>query len=396
MYLCARQLRAGLDYPKLDNLKDDERKFRQRGKLVRVTFLVAPFKSRMIRRMTEDFSPRIEYQIVHPNYPATSVERRARSVAEKLDDQLIGGKSVREAIARFQPDIVYSDNALYTAQFKLSSLFSRERIPLILHLRGDWWREYWAWFETASPRKRALSAQQYAYNWTSVATAKKITPICKWLERIVKHNLPWKKTEVVYQGVAPEQFYHEDGLTFKHPAVAVIQNHSIYPKVMGLLQFKRIAQKLPNIHFYIAEGEPEGQQFLPNVKQAYSGLTNVHFVEDIINVAAVRRMLTACDCYVLATGLDCCPTTILEASLMERPVVASRIGGVPEIVLEGETGWTIENTDSDSWTEKLSTLAQDSKLCRRMGEVGKKWVADEFGWRRIAGQVEVLLRNEAR
>ena len=303
---------------------------------------------------------------------------------------------MRDAIIKFEPDIIYSDNALYTAQFKLSSLFSRQRIPVILHLRGDWWRKYWAWFSTASFRKRALSTQQYSYNWTSVATARKITPICRWLEKTVNHNLPWKRTEVVYQGVAPEQFYAEDGLTLEHPAVAVIQNHSIYPKVVGLLQFKRIAERLPMMHFYIAEGEYEGQQFLPRVKQAYAGLANVHFLPDIVGIDAVRRMLTACDCYALATGLDCCPTTILEASLMERPVVASRIGGVPEIILEGETGWSINNKAADAWTEKLSALAQDSKLRRRMGAAGKKWVTEEFGWKRIAAQVEHLLLNEAR
>jgi len=349
----------------------------------------------MIRRMTEDFSPDLEYQIVHPNYPATSTRRSERSITEKLDDQLLGGKSVREAISKFKPDIIYSDNALYTAQFKLSSLFSRERIPLILHLRGDWWREYWSWFESASIRKRALSVQQYCYNWTSAATAKKITPICMWLERTVKHNLPWKKTEVVYQGVAPEQFYSEEGLTFEHPAMAIIQNHSIYPKVLGLLQFKQIVQGLPNIHFYIAEGEVEGQRFLPHVKHAYAGLPNVHFVPNITDLSAVRRMLTACDAYVLPTGLDCCPTTILEAGLMERPVLASKIGGVPEIILEGQTGWTIDNTDAHAWTDMLSTLSANSKLCRQMGQTGRKWVTDRFGWKRISAQVEAMLRSES-
>jgi len=345
--------------------------------------------------MAENFSPDIQYQIVHPNYPATVATRRARSVTEKLDDQLLGGKTVREAITLFQPDIVYSDNALYTAQFKLSSIFSRTRLPLILHLRGDWWREYWSWFETASLRKRALSLQQYSYNWASVTTARKITPICKWLERTVKHYLPWKSTEVVYQGVAPEQFYSEEGMTFEHPAMAIIQNHSIYPKVVGLLRFKQIVQKLPKIHFYIAEGEIEGQRFLQEIKQAYVGMPNVHFVSNIVDVRAVRMMLTACDGYVLATGLDCCPTTILEASLMKRPVLASRVGGVPEILLEGETGWSIDNSDTEAWITKLTLLSQDAKLRRHLGEVGNKWVNEYFGWTKIAAQVEALLKREA-
>ena len=177
----------------------------------------------------------------------------------------------------------------------------------------------------------------------------KITPICRWLEEVVKHRTLNKRTEVVYQGVDPAEFFPQEGLEFQRPAIAIIQNHTVWRKVTGLLKFRDVVVKLPHVHFYISEGESVDQSFLPLIKRHFSGLANVHFVPGITTTEKVRQMLTASDCYVLASGLDCCPTTVLEASLVGRPIIASRIGGVPEIILENQTGWTIENDQVEEW-----------------------------------------------
>src|SRR5208337_2968137 len=362
--------------------------------MIKVTFLVGPFKRRMIQKMTAEFTSRIQYNIVTTRYPSPRAEWNSMTFIEKLDEKLFGGSSIRQTLLRFDPDIIYSDSPLYAAQFELVSRFSRKR-PLILRLHGDWWLEHEGTFESASWRKRILSIQQYAYNWTACALASQIMPICGWLQNVVRHYLPGKRTEVVYAGVDPEEFRPEGGYEMEEPAVAILQNHSVYQKVEGLLNFRAVVEKLPRVHFYIAEGEAMGQQFLNLVKERYTGFSNVHFVKDITSAEAVRRMLTACNCYVLASGLDCCPTTVLEASLVERPVLASRMGGVPEIVADGYTGWSINNEDTDEWVNKIQMLLGDAKLSRRLGRQGRKWVKDNFSWSVIAPQVERLIIEEA-
>jgi glycosyltransferase involved in cell wall biosynthesis len=238
--------------------------------------------------------------------------------------------------------------------------------------------------------------QQYVYNWSAVVSASKVTPICRWLQAVVGHYVPWKRSEVVYQGVDPKEFRPEGGFDALRPSVSIIQNHSIFPKVQGLLNFKNVVQRLPAIHFYIAEGEAWAQNFLGLVKEHYAGIPNVHFVKDVNTSGAVSRMITACDCYVLASGLDCCPTTVLEASLLEKPVLGSRVGGVPEIIVNGYTGWSIDNGNVDEWVEKIQMLVNDGKLCRKMGSQGREWVAERFGWSSIARQVERLILDECR
>jgi glycosyltransferase involved in cell wall biosynthesis len=80
---------------------------------------------------------------------------------------------------------------------------------------------------------------------------------------------------------------------------------------------------------------------------------------------------------------------------MRRPVIASRVGGVPEIVLENETGWTINNELTDYWVDKINRAVTDSKLNRKFGNKGREWVSKTFGWNTIARQVEQLILNEA-
>ncbi len=363
--------------------------------MVRVVFLVSPFKKRMIKRMVDEFSPHTISEIVTPTYPSISGAETGRSFMEKVDEQFLGGTSLREAVSKLAPDIVYCDSPLYASQFKLVSLFAKKRIPLILHLRGDLWREYWAWFTLERWWKRPRGMPQYLYSWASVCSARKITPICKWLDRVVKCHVPWKKTEVVYQGVDPQEFFNEDGAELQKPAVALIQNHTIYPKVLGLLGFRRVVERLPKVHFYLTEGERIAQQFLPLVKGWFAGFENVHFLREADNAANTRKILNASDCYVLASGLDCCPTTVLEASLTCRPVIASRVGGIPEIILQGETGWTIRNDLVDEWVNKITLVLKDPRLNRRLGSRGREWVTERFSWSNIAPQVERLLKVES-
>ena len=345
----------------------------------------------MIERMAVHFSKRIDYRILVPSYPY-SPESKATSMNRRINIQLFGQDSMRAGILDFQPDLVYSDTQLHAAVVKLFSLSVRRSIPFVIHLRGDWWQEYYTWFSEASWRKRALSSQQYCYNWFSLISSKKITPICKWLEKVVRVHLPLKRTEVVYQGVEPSEFkVVSETQEFERPAVAIIQNHTVLPKVTGLLRFREVAKNLPSIKFYITEGEPFDQRYVGAVKQAMADLRNVVFVKGVNSPGAVRKMLNSVDCYVLATELDCCPTTVLEASLMQKPVIASRVAGVPETILEGKTGWTIPNDDVHDWVTRITQVIRDPELNREMGEQGRKWVAENFSWSKIASQVEKII-----
>lgn len=332
--------------------------------------------------------------VIVPSYPNTGSRRT--SAQEKFTRSLLGDQQTTQTIRRFRPHVIYSDSPLYGSHSRIAQHIGKHRIPTIVHLRGDLWREFFAWMRRSSLRSRLLGSPVFLNSMLGVRLADMITPICRWLEGEVLRHLPSKHTEVVYQGVDPSDFYPSQGLDLLHPAVAIIQNHTVYEKTLGLLRFESVVERLPDVHFYITTGENVRQAFLPLVKSTFSKFRNVHFIADVHYPDGVRRFLSDSDLYILPSHLDCCPTTILEASLMEKPVLGSRVGGIPEIIVDGYTGWSIANDRIDEWVDRIMMLIDDAKLSRRLGRQGRRWVSDNFGWARIASQVEHLMIAEAK
>lgn len=363
--------------------------------MVRVLFVAAPFKHAFFLKMIRSFSDNVESMVVVPSYPQTSTTKSQRTALKNASRVLVADERTRAAITKFNPDVVYSDSPLYGSQLKVSQYIANLRIPTIVHLRGDLWREFFGWMRRAPIKSKLLGSPVYFSSMLGLVLADKITPICRWLEREVLRHLPSKPTEVVYQGVDPDDFFPGPRLGVKRPAVAIIQNHTVYEKTLGLLMFAKVVEKLPNIHVYIATGEDVKQSYLPLVKAKFSHFKNVHFLSGIRHPDGVRRLLTSSDLYVLPSCLDCCPTTVLEASLMERPVLGSRVGGIPEIISDGYTGWSVVNEDTDEWVKRIQMLTEDGSLSSRLGMQGRRWVSKNFGWAKIAPQVERLIISEA-
>ena len=87
---------------------------------------------------------------------------------------------------------------------------------------------------------------------------------------------------------------------------------------------------------------------------------------------------------------------ILEAMACETAVVASRVGGIPEIVVEGETGYLVDydpdRTDAfaSGLAARIDELLADPQLARKMGKAGRERVVRQFGWPAIAAQTVAL------
>lgn len=73
------------------------------------------------------------------------------------------------------------------------------------------------------------------------------------------------------------------------------------------------------------------------------------------------------------------PLTVFEAFAQGKPVVGSRIGGIPELVLEGESGLIFEAGDADEFAERMLTLWNDPDLARGMGRAARNRIETHFG-----------------
>jgi len=76
--------------------------------------------------------------------------------------------------------------------------------------------------------------------------------------------------------------------------------------------------------------------------------------------------------------------TAIEAMASGTPVVASRVGGLPEVVVDGETGYLVEPGDVDALRDRLRQLVGNPRLARRMGDNARDRVLDRFTWQACA------------
>lgn len=89
-------------------------------------------------------------------------------------------------------------------------------------------------------------------------------------------------------------------------------------------------------------------------------------------------ILRELDVFVLPSLIEGMPITVLEAMAHGKPVVATAVGGTPEVVVEGETGLLVPPGDPERLAAAIRSVLDDRELARRMGEAGRIRVAERF------------------
>lgn len=104
----------------------------------------------------------------------------------------------------------------------------------------------------------------------------------------------------------------------------------------------------------------------------------------------VDRLLGAMDVFVLPSHMEALPIAVLEAMSMCLPVVATRVGGVPEVVQDGSTGLLVEPGDRPGMRDALARLASDRGLAHCLGTSGQARVRAHFTVDKMVRHVEEL------
>ena len=323
----------------------------------------------------------IECKLVHDTDFADGYPSR------KLSTWLKQNKKFENLINDFKPDIIFVDRQRH---FGLETL--KYNIPLFVHLRGNYWEEMKMAKKTlysSPPKKLAIN------KWDNIGSqvfqgSKIILPICKHLENIVKNYYPKKPTSVLYQGITPENWFHTDGMKLKHPCVGLLQGAVIFEKTKELLTLTKVLEKMPDVTFYWVGDGPYRDDVLPTLEK----FDNFKWLGALEYPDKVRDFLTEIDVYALLSGIDMAPVTLLEAQLMEKPIIATDVGGIPEIMRDQETGFLIKKGDSQNLLEKISLLLNDKNKSVRFGRAGRNFVENNFNWKKIAKEfTKIVSRN---
>ena len=118
--------------------------------------------------------------------------------------------------------------------------------------------------------------------------------------------------------------------------------------------------------------------------------TNIHFAGYKENSFEALKEL---DIFVLPSRTEGCPIVILEAMAMGLPVVATKVGGNPELVVDGETGILVSHSNSHQIAVALKSLMENREKARQMGQNGRKLAFSQYHPSSFTSRLQMLYKQ---
>jgi len=286
-------------------------------------------------------------------------------------------KKFHNLIDEFKTDVVFVDRQ---SHFALETI--RSGIPLFVYLRGHYWLEI-EWAKKTiykDPIMRAVINLRHRIAEKIFEKCDGIFMTADYLDGVIKEHHPNAKTYHFLEGLDTSRWYPVKGMQLEHPCVGMVQDANWWGKTKEMLTLDKVMESLPHVHFYWAG---DGQ-YKDRILSAYKKHKNFHYLGTIGYPDKVREFLTEIDIYALPTGMDTTPLSCREAMSMEKPIIASNVGGIPEMIYDNKTGLLVNENDVNAWIEKISFLLNNKEISIQLGKEARNLIIEKFNWEIIA------------
>ncbi len=245
--------------------------------------------------------------------------------------------------------------------------------------------------DVRKPRRVLVNQALWRLNGAAVA-------VSEFTRRALVDNegFPSERVAVVYNGVDVRRFEDLPGrdavrasLGVAHDATVVGLCARLSPEknVPLLLEaVARLRSRHPDLVLLVAGDGP--------ARAAIQARRDALGLGDTVRLLGFRddvpALVGAFDVYAVSSLTEGTSVTLLEAMYAGRPVVATRVGGNPEIVVDDETGLLVPSGDAGAFADALAALLADPARARRMGDAGRARVAARFTFQGMVDAYERL------
>jgi glycosyltransferase involved in cell wall biosynthesis len=206
------------------------------------------------------------------------------------------------------------------------------------------------------------------------------------------------KIKVIYSGIDPAVNANSTDRTRVREQYRLTSSQAVIGTVANLFPRKGyeylidalvpIQKKIHDIHcLIVGEGDAQYHQMILDRVESNGLKRNVTFTGFQREVPA---HILAMDVFVLPSVMEGFGIVLLEAMAMEKPVVATTVGGIPEIVEDSVTGFLVPPRDSDGLAQKIIYLLENQMVRERLGKLGRKRVVELFTANRTVLQIQAL------
>lgn len=258
--------------------------------------------------------------------------------------------------------------------YTLTARWLGRRVPILFTEHGRHFPDY--------PRRKRI-----LFNRLAIGRRDRVIGVGQTVRQAVINNegIRGDRVGVIYNGIDTDAFarngHDRDSL---RRAMGVEPDDLVLIQVARLDYLKdhatavraveRVAARRPEVKLVLIGDGPEREKIEAEVRQRRLG-EQIRFLGLRTDVA---RLLPAADLFLLTSISEGIPLTVIEAMSAGLPVVSTGVGGVGEIVIDGETGLLAPSGDDGALAEHILQLADDPDRRRRMGEIGCRRAADVF------------------
>jgi len=218
--------------------------------------------------------------------------------------------------------------------------------------------------------------------------------------------IPPERVHVILNGIDTDVYRPDPGRDLvtamgvdpDRPSVAFVGRITHQKGLVHLLEaanrFDRSAQLV------LAAGAADTEELGREIAQRVGGLQGerdgVVWIERMLERREVIQLLSHATLFVCPSIYEPLGIVNLEAMACGAAVVASAVGGIPEVVVDDETGLLVPPADPEALATAVNELLADPERARRMGVAGRRRAVESFGWNRIAAQTAELYGSLAR
>lgn len=220
-------------------------------------------------------------------------------------------------------------------------------------------------------------------------------------EAAIKEGFSANKIEVVYNGVDIDKFKpHEEKRNLLRKKYNIPQDAFTMIIVSRIKNLRNKGhQHLLNVlseyevskywHLVVI-GKGKGLGSLKQKVKEHNLQDRVHLLGHKTDVENYEDMA---DVVVLPSYFETFGLVLAEGMAMEKPAVAFKVGGVPEVIEDNKTGFVVDYDNDDELVEKLAILAKNPDLCKQMGIQARKKVAKDFANRIMIKKLEEIYKS---
>jgi glycosyltransferase involved in cell wall biosynthesis len=276
---------------------------------------------------------------------------------------------------RFKPDILHVHYAL---GFGLWGQFARVR-PTVVSVWGS------DIAETATSRlsKSLVRRALHWADWITATSQNLAEETCRLFPEAAE------KTSVIPFGVTVPDSCPPPPENGELVRLCFIKMHRpVYGPEVLIRAVEKALQSDPNIRLSIA-GDGEMTEHLKRMVRYRDLDKQITFTGYIPNYR-IYQFIQEHDIMVMPSLREAFGVAALEAGACGRPVIASRVGGVPEVILNGRTGLLVPPEDVDALASAIITMAADAAMRQTMGQAAFEYVRDNYSWNQSLDQMTAL------